>query len=139
MDSEIRKYCKHIQKTHNHDVLRFDPDKKVKYWDLPAAASVCYGFGSQARGCSQSPQGKKWIDALRRVMCRLGTIGKPSRISRNVIGRCAEQHSCNNLGAKVRIASEGDLRRIRFSDTVRPRTMQVLDPCANCKSIFPTL
>lgn len=139
MDAEIRKYCRHIQKTHKYDVLRFEPDKKVVYWDLPAAASICYGFGSQARGCSQSHKGIKWIDALRRAMRRLGTIGKPSKICKNVIGRCAEQHSCNNLGAKGRIASENDLKKIHFSDTVRPRTMQVLEPCDNCKSIFPTL
>lgn len=139
MDALLKKYCRHISKTHYYDVIRFDYTTRRKYWDLPAAASICYGFGSHARGCSQPPKGIRWVEALRCAMCRLGTIGKPGWICRNVIGRCAEQHSCNNLGKKVYIHSENELRDIHFSDTVRPRTMQVIPPCDNCKAIFPTL
>ena len=39
MNPDIRAYCKHILKIHI-EVLRFDKQKGVWYWDYPAVASI---------------------------------------------------------------------------------------------------
>ncbi|MFR3524861.1 MAG: hypothetical protein ACLTWD_09505 [Bacteroides uniformis] len=139
MDSEIRKYCKHILKVHI-EVLRHDRQKGVWYWDYPAAASICYssqkGKQIKHRGYSHSPKGTKWHHILRKKMEKIGEIGKPpyKRETKNIIGNCAEQHAGNNLMRKYKI---NELNTLSFSYAVRPRTMEIIPACHNCKSIFP--
>lgn len=141
MNSEIRKYCKHILKA-RIEVRRKDWQKGVWYWDYPAVASICYssleGKQIKHRGYSHSPKGTKWHDILRRKMIKIGEIGKApyDRKTKNIVGNCAEQHAGNNLMNKYKI---NKLNNLYFSDAIRPRTMEIIPACNNCKSIFPNL
>lgn len=138
MDSEIREYCKHIQKA-QINVLRYDKKKGVWYWDLPAAASICHNLNYKLHqhGYSHKPAGTKWKGVLANKLSRLGKIGEHSKLGRgNIIGNCAEQHAGNNY---MNYYNEKKLNSLYFSETVRPRTMEILPPCDNCQFIFPNL
>lgn len=138
MDSELRKYCKHIVKSHYADVLRTDNETGLKYWDYPACASICRYGQIQARGSSQYYANVKWNCYLRQQIGRLGQLGHGTTLCKYPLGNCAEQHSCNNLSNKTG-CNPTILAQIKFTDTVRPRTMQVIPTCPHCKRIFPTL
>ena len=144
MDSEIRKYCKHIAKKHT-EVLRKNKNTGVWFWDLPAAASICYsrlkGKKIQHRGYAHIPQGTKWNHVLRKIIEKLGEIGKTPTVKPKgekiyILGNCAEQHAGNNLMNKYNIK---DLKSLYFSECIRPRTMEHMPPCYNCRHIFPNL
>lgn len=139
MHPSILKYCKSIRKRHI-EVLRFDKSKRGWYWDLPACASICHdgNYGRQKRGYSHKPDSIKWNHVLRRKMTRkLGLIGTKSKLGKHyIIGNCAEQHSGNNYMKRYGVKN---LSSLHFSETVRPRTMEIIPPCDNCKAIFPNL
>ena len=142
MESEIRKYCKHILKVHI-EVLRRDKQKGAWYWDYPAVASICYssqkGKEITHHGYSHSPKGTKWHSILRKKMEKINEIGKKSNHPHEknyIIGNCAEQHAGNNLMRKYKV---NKLETLFFSKAVRPRTMEIIPACYNCKLIFPSL
>lgn len=140
MHKEIRKYCNHIKKVHI-EVLRLDKNTGVRYWDYPACATVCHDGAYQrtARGYAHKPQGTKWVDVLRRKMERLlGHIGDNSRLEPHhyIVGNCAEQHAGNKYMHKYH---EVNTDNLYFTESVRPRTMEVMQPCENCKTMFNTL
>lgn len=139
MHAEIRKYCEHIRKAHI-EVRRFNKKDKTWYWDLPAMASICHDghYSNMKRGFSHRPEGSKWVGVLVvRLKTILGRIGEHSiKGKRYIIGNCSEQHAANNY---ISHYHENDVNNLYFSEAVRPRTMQVYEPCDNCKAIFPTL
>lgn len=139
MHAEIRKYCNHIKKT-QFEVLKQDKEKGVWYWDLPSCVSFCHNgnYTRMSRGYSHLPDGTKWHDTLRRLILQLlGPMGEHSHENtRNIIGNCSEQHAGNNYMRKY---AEMNVANLHFSEAIRPRTMEVIQPCANCKKIFPTL
>lgn len=139
MNPLIRKYCKSIRKRHI-EVLRVDKRTGTKFWDLPACASICHNgdYGKTRKGYSHKPNGTKWHDVLRRkIKKELGDIGSRSNLGKHFyIGNCAEQHSGNNYMKKYK---ESNISSLRFSETVRPRTMEIIPPCDNCKKLFDTL
>lgn len=139
MDPLIRKYCKSIRKRHLEE-LRVDKRTGTKFWDLPACASICHNgdYGKTRKGYSHKTNGTKWHDVLRRKMEKeLGDIGSRSNLGKHFyIGNCAEQHSGNNYMKKYK---ESNISSLHFSETVRPRTMEIIPPCDNCKKLFDTL
>ena len=139
MDSLIRKYCKSIRKRHI-EVLRVDKRTRTKFCDLPACASICHNgdYSRTRKGYSHKPEGTKWHDVLRRKMVKeLGDRGTRSNLGKHFyIGNCAEQHSGNNYMKKYK---ESNISSLHFSETVRPRTMEIIPPCDNCKKLFDTL
>lgn len=138
MHAEIRKYCEHIQKA-QIEVLKHNKQKGVWYWDLPACASICHNGNNarKARGYSHLPQGTVWNFNLKNVITRvLGGMGGHTKFCRNIIGNCAEQHAANNYMNKYGERLVGNLH---FSEAVRPRTMEEIPACVNCKSVFPNL
>ena len=139
MHPEIRDYCKHLVKTHE-EVLRYNKVLKVWYWDLPAMACICHDgiYGNKRRNFSHHPSGTKWVGVLAiRLRSVLGKIGERSKFGkRYIIGNCAEQHAANSYISRY---GENDLSKLYFSEAVRPKTMQVFEPCDNCKAVFPNL
>lgn len=137
MDSKVRQYCKHIRKVRK-EVLRKDYRTGVWYWDLPAVAVICYNKvrTKSKTGYSHSAKGTCWNHVLYWRLSKLGEIGKRTRYCRNPIGNCAEQHAGNNFLNAFMYKNINDLY---FSESVRPRTMEIIPPCDNCKSIFPNL
>lgn len=139
MHISIRKYCRSIRKRHI-EVLRVDKRTGVKFWDLPACASICHNgdYSRTSKGYSHKSNGMKWNDVLRRKMVKeLGDIGTRSNLGKRFyIGNCAEQHSGNNY---MNRHNERNMPSLHFSETVRPRTMEIIPPCDNCKKLFDTL
>ena len=138
-DKFLSNYCKHVLKA-RIKVLKFDFKKRSWYWDYPAAISVCYDKSKSRHknGYAHDPSGTHWHEVLRKKLNRLGEIGShPSKCeTRYIVGQCAEQHSGNNF---MNAYNEKDLHSLYFSVTIRPRTGQILKPCANCKFVFPNL
>lgn len=134
---EVQDYARQI-KRNVEERVRQNGKKHAKQWDYPACASLCYGrrLGTYVKGYSHSPEGTIWHSILKLRMKQLGSIGKSTRYSNNILGYCAEQHSGNNY---MKRAHETNLANLNFSPTVRPRTGQVIKPCKNCKNIFPNL
>lgn len=120
--------------------MRVDKRTRTKFWDLPACASICHNgdYSRTRKGYSHKPEGTKWHDVLRRKMVKeLGDIGTRSNLGKHFyIGNCAEQHSGNNYMKKYK---ESNISSLHFSETVRPRTMEIIPPCDNCKKLFDTL
>ena len=56
-----------------------------------------------------------------------------SKVNGNYIGCCAEVNAANNLLKKKPYLN---LNQIVFSKPIRPRTMQKLKMCRNCKTTF---
>lgn len=139
MHKLIREYCKQIREK-QLEVLWDDKRIRVKFWDLPACASICHNgdYSRTSKGYSHKPNGTKWNDVLRRKMViELGDIGTRSNLGKRFyIGNCAEQHSGNNYMNKYK---ESTMSSLHFSETVRPRTMEIIPPCDNCKKLFDTL
>ncbi len=134
---EIKKYAEEVRRQ-NESVLLRNRQKYSKFWDLPACVSICYGTrkGVFAKGYSHMPNGTIWHPTLKKRLDDIGQIGYPTHLDKNILGRCAEQHSGNNYMKK---AHENHLKNLNFSITIRPRTGQTIDFCNNCKEIFPNL
>lgn len=49
------------------------------------------------------------------------------------VGNCAEQNAANDIMTHTNCQPED----LNFSFALRPRTMTIMDPCDNCKKIFP--
>lgn len=133
----IRKYCKQIRKQHQKD-LDLERDDSKKHWDIPAMVTICHDKYciKRRRGYSHSPKGVKWNINLKIIINKLGDIGGHSKISPYILGRCSEQISANNY---MNYYNEKNINNLYFTESVRPRTMQVFPSCGNCKYIFPNL
>lgn len=71
---------------------------------------------------------------LLKELKKLGSIGSKSSVnSDNIIGKCAEVKAANNILINDKRATITD---IQFSDAIRPRTLEVIARCSNCKNIF---
>lgn len=51
----------------------------------------------------------------------------------NVVGCCGEFRAANELMLNNRALQPTD---IKFTPAIRPRTMEVIIPCSNCRAIF---
>lgn len=72
------------------------------------------------------------------TICKGYEKNKKGEKCRNTIGNCAEQRAANDI-FKSPICSTNDIADLIFSITIRPRTMEIIPFCCNCKSIFPQL
>jgi hypothetical protein len=137
MNSLIRKYCNQIRKQHQAD-LDSNNDSRKKHWDIPAMVTICHDGKCKKvrRGYSHAPAGTKWNQILQRKFQGLGEIGGRSAKCNYIIGNCSEQHAANNY---MNHYKEKKLGNLFFTESVRPRTMQVFPSCENCRYLFPNL
>ncbi len=76
----------------------------------------------------------KYNKFLLKELKKLGNIGSKSSVnSDNIIGKCAEVKAANNILVNDKKATITD---IQFSAAIRPRTLEVIARCSNCKNIF---
>lgn len=68
---------------------------------------------------------------LRQKLSSLGILYE--RVNGNLLGCCAEVNAADYVMSKLRYLKPN---QIVFSNARRPRTMQIVPPCKNCKSIF---
>jgi hypothetical protein len=72
---------------------------------------------------------------LQNELKKLGAIGgmAPTNGTRNIIGKCAEVKSANQI---MNSNDCDDLKKIQFTQAIRPRTMQKIPRCPNCVTVF---
>nr|WP_315247452.1 hypothetical protein [uncultured Flavobacterium sp.] len=71
------------------------------------------------------------VDSLRNKLLRIGDLY--SEVNGNSIGCCAEVNSANKI---LILRPFVPLKAISFSKPIRPRTMQEVPVCKNCKLTF---
>ena len=111
-------------------------------WDndyLPAAVSSCMNLISRKLSVNMSkPCSESLVKPIREELIKLGyntTIKSLKSNCENTLGNCAEVNAANSLLRKSRTT----LDNLLFGLVIRPRTMQILLPCPNCSTFFPTL
>ncbi len=82
-------------------------------------------------GRSRPPSPHIFSDKLRAQLSLLGEMY--TQVNGNYLGCCAEVNAADHLMTKLRYLNPKD---INFSNARRPRTMQIIPPCQNCKSTF---
>ena len=108
-------------------------------WDYPAVACVSSdenGHGvskNYSRDVRDSSYNRTLSEHLKQVL-GVNKLGEKSPITRckNAVGRCAEPHAANGTMNKTNCA----INNLIFSLSIRPRTGQIIEYCANCKSSF---
>ncbi len=133
-------WCRDICKTVERNRRQLKVNNGI--YDYPSVAVVASdsGLSYSGRGRSCKPQHQEYRDtpALEKKLKSLGTIGgKKKKGCDNIIGACAEAHSAHKV--MRHFGNRFTLKSIVFSQAVRPRTMEVVEYCENCKSTFPTL
>ncbi|AMP98693.1 hypothetical protein AY601_1781 [Pedobacter cryoconitis] len=71
------------------------------------------------------------VKSLRNRLTSLGTLY--TIVNGNTLGCCAEVNSANKILEK---RPSLEIYKINFSKALRPRTMQVVPKCKNCKKTF---
>lgn len=136
LNKKVKTYCKRVLKEVRKVFKK--QSKEPTIWDYPAMASACCCMEYIAVDHSKSPHQTSFHPTLYNQLKNIGEIGEKSPITKceNIIGKCAEVHAANRLLKRNECKR---LREIHFSVAMRPRTLEKLPPCENCKLIFPTL
>lgn len=158
LDKDVSHYRQEVVHKHDRQLSHFDLNKMwiqqnllqgnycpdhtpPEYWDWPAVAVICSGGGKKSHDMSRSVKAPHVVEPLKSKILTLGDIGKPRVIkkgknklySKNVLGRCAEQHAANGLYKK---GIKTQIDKIDFSKAIRPRTNEPISYCDNCQLIF---
>lgn len=130
----IREYCKHLRKV-NLQTLQYDWTSRSLFWDLPKVAVICYNGDKCEKGYSHSYRGVKWYFPLRNELAKAGGVGNVPKNAGHApkIGSCAEQHAANAMFKYHKAKYMDDLC---FSTALRPKTLEPVEYCNNCKKIF---
>ena len=144
LDSTTTAYCEQICRDHEKQKrkqvpLRRNGKKKsyrTEYYDLPAAAVTCSNGSHKASDYSRDMFAAHVEQPLRSEIEKLGRIGERRKDGscNNTLGRCAEQHAASTL--QNRRHSTAPPARLQFSKAFRPRTLEIVEYCKNCKDIF---
>lgn len=109
--------------------------------DYPAVAVVAAdrGLAFSGKGRSCKVQYREYDDTpkLKKKLQSFGVIGKERRGCKNIIGACAEPHAAHRV--LRHFGQSMNLSQLIFSVAYRPRTMEKIDYCDNCKRTFPTI
>lgn len=81
-------------------------------------------------------EGQTFHPLLQEKLETLGTIGKPSPICKNIVGKCAEDDAANKVLMSDSESSIKSLQQLWFTDSLRPRTFQSIPACKNCEFVF---
>ena len=108
---------------------------KCRYLDYPAAVVSCSNAISSSiikSDYSHACRVDKLSMTLKQVLKPLGIIGGIANNGcNNAIGHCAEVHAANKVSKKV-----PNTNSFIFSKAIRPRTMETVPYCINCKRVF---
>lgn len=147
---QIEKYCKYLMACNDKVVKKYCKPNTLS--DLPACATICYVGKTYCCGYSHPAHNVKWVQVIRSKQKNIkkaknsnsklknykhcGSCETIGVVCKNGVGSCAEQHAGNSFLKKHKKCG---LEKLRFTETLRPRTMEVILPCGNCKYIFPNL
>lgn len=113
-------------------------------WDYPAVVVTSYDTnGNYTRSnYSRVAYGHSFNHLLSN---KLNNLERNKKIGdkryKNIIGHCAEPHAANQTMNAYYKDNRRDLPLggIYFSLALRPRTMEIISTCQNCKDTFPNL
>lgn len=118
--------------------------RKNVIWDYPAVAITSYDANGKYT-CSNYSRAAYATSYNVVLTKRLNSLERNKQIGdkryKNIIGHCAEPHAANqtmNAYAKAK-HSNMPLAGVFFSLALRPRTLEVIPTCQNCKDTFPNL
>lgn len=143
-DPNTIEYCKKICRNHEEQKRKPVPlhrnghadRSRTKYYDLPAAAVTCSNGSYKVSDYSRGVRADHVKEPLRSEIEALGSIGERRNDGscHNTLGQCAEQHAASTL--QNRKYSSTPPAHLQFSKAMRPRTMEIVEYCKNCKDIF---
>lgn len=140
LESTSKTFCDNIRK----EVVRIREKTGVNngIYDYPAVAVVAADSRLSFSGRGRSDKvysSKEYHETpkLEKKMKSLGIIGKKRTVCDNVLGACAEPHAARKVLSHF--GPHMNLSQLVFSKALRPRTMEVIEYCQNCKDTFPTL
>lgn len=144
LDPTAKAYCEQICRSHDAQKKKqvplhregYEDSYRTEFYDLPAAAVTCSNGAHKVSDYSRGVMAEHVKPPLKDRIEALGQIGerRDDGSCKNVLGRCAEQHAASTL--QNRKHSQTPPNRLQFSKALRPRTMEVVDYCKNCKDIF---
>lgn len=144
LDPTAKAYCEQICRDHEKQKRKQVPlhrngqkeSHRTEYHDLPAAAVTCSNGSHKASDYSRGVKAEHVKEPLRSETENLGNIGdrRADGSCNNILGRCAEQHAASTL--QNRRHSTAPPARLQFSKAFRPRTLEIVEYCKNCKDIF---
>lgn len=82
-------------------------------------------------GRSRPPSPHIYSHNLRMQLSLLGDMY--TEINGNLLGCCAEVNAADQVMTRLRNLEPNE---VDFSNAIRPRTMQIVPPCKNCKLTF---
>ena len=113
-------------------------------WDYPATAITSYD--SNGNYVKSNYSRNVFQTSYNSILTkRLNSINPPRTIGDSnggtIIGHCAEPHAANQVMNAYSKAKHKDLplEDVFFSLARRPRTMEIIPTCQNCKDTFPNL
>ncbi len=119
----------------NNEVIKNAEKMRKAVKNLPAAIVYANFYNTTKKGLTRKmsiAELTKILDnRLSTELSKLGKIG--DKVNNHSVGYCAEVHAANNV---LQCANTAHVRQIRFSLTIRPRTLQKLKYCKNCLTVF---
>lgn len=133
-------YIPECKKTHSSKTTY----RKNVIWDYPAVAITSYDTNGKYT-CSNYSRAayEKSYNAI--LANRLNNLNPNKKIGDSrcgtIIGHCAEPHAANQTMNSYRkdMHKNMALADVYFSLALRPRTMEIVPTCQNCKDTFPNL
>ncbi len=104
---------------------------KLRNLDVRTAAVVVASYSGFDKKDTSGHVPDPLSPKLKRSLELLGPVG--TKVNGNLVGCCAEQRASNHLILNFPAVP---IKRIIFSEAIRPRTMQKIPMCQNCKSTF---
>lgn len=134
LNSEAQKYARGVRRSVLKSFSEYK--KKPRVRDYPATVVACSNRSDLVKEKSAMLFiGNTDVSFANTVKTLLGhPIG--AKLNGNVVGDCAEQRAVNKYYLR---GKRRNFESFVFSDAIRPRTMQVVKNCRNCKSLFPQL
>ena len=116
----------------------------IKIWDYPAVAITSYLVNGD---CAKSNFSREvFPDSYNeKLTAKLNSLEYGKKIGDNrgktMIGHCAEPHAANQTMNEYHkgYSYYPFLSEVYFSEAKRPRTMEKIPTCQNCKDTFPKL
>lgn len=158
LDRNVADYCAKVVKNHNKTIkhrdilqewIRYQQHNGVQcpslhipaFWDWPAVVVACSDQNRMICDFTRGVRAKHVVDPLYSKLMSLGGVDVPREyvvdgrrhFSKNMLGRCAEQHAANEIYKK---GSHCQLNQLQFSKAFRPRTGEEIAYCDNCQLIF---
>ena len=113
-------------------------------WDYPAVAVTSFDINGKF-SCSNYSRSVYALSYNKVLSAKLNILDPHKQIGDNrcgnIIGHCAEPHAANRTMNEFfkKHHSYMPLASVFFSVALRPRTLEIISSCQNCKDTFPNL